>query len=52
VVCERGLDSALAERRAAAARAGLCIDLTAEADPAEVAAAGELTKMGCDGVAV
>jgi hypothetical protein len=40
VVCERDPGSVLADRRAAAARAGLCIDLTAEADPAEVAAAG------------
>jgi hypothetical protein len=41
VVCERDPGSVLADRRAAAARAGLCIDLTAEADPAEVAAAGQ-----------
>jgi hypothetical protein len=40
VVCELDPGSVLAERRAAAARAGLCIYLTAEADPAEVAAAG------------
>jgi hypothetical protein len=40
VVCEVDLGSALAARRAAAVRAGLCIDLTSEADPAEVVAAG------------